>query len=196
MNGVATTVADIVAALRTILFVIVLVFALTALLDWAVRTRRVSPFGATARFCRTVIDPFLAPMERRVIRAGGSASTAPLWTLVLLVVGSILLLTVLNFLQNEIIRAAVLSQDGAAGVVMLLVGWAFSFLRMALLVRVISSWLPISPGSPWIRWSFRVTEPLLAPLRKVVPAIGMMDITPIVAFFLLQLLESAIRTVL
>jgi uncharacterized protein len=57
-------------------------------------------------------------------------------------------------------------------------------------VRVISSWLPISPYSPWVNWSYRLSEPLLAPLRRVVPVLGGLDITPIVAYILLGIIES------
>jgi len=84
------------------------------------------------------------------------------------------------------------SQAGSAGIFRLLVHWTFAILRIALIVRVISSWLPISPYSPWIRWSFRLTDPILAPLRQVVPNLGMIDITPIIAYFLLNFLEAGL----
>jgi YggT family protein len=57
-------------------------------------------------------------------------------------------------------------------------------------VRVVSSWLPISPYSGWISWSFKLTEPILAPLRRIVPTLGAFDITPIIAYFLLGLIQS------
>ncbi len=65
-------------------------------------------------------------------------------------------------------------------------------LQFAIIVVVIVSWLPISPFSPWVRWAFALTEPILRPLRQIVPRIGMIDITPIVAYFLLAILESAL----
>src|SRR5204863_466890 len=39
---------------------------------WAVRVRRVSPFGMVGRFVRTSVDPLLRPVERVVLRAGGT----------------------------------------------------------------------------------------------------------------------------
>jgi YggT family protein len=62
-------------------------------------------------------------------------------------------------------------------------------LRLALLVRVLSSWLPISPYSKWIRWSYALTDWMIIPLRRLIPSIGMIDITPIVAWFGLSLLQ-------
>ena len=52
-----------------------------------------------------------------------------------------------------------------------------------------SSWFRISPHSPWIRWTFALTEWLLRPLRRLLPPFGMMDLSPIAAYFLLRVLE-------
>jgi YggT family protein len=50
----------------------------------------------------------------------------------------------------------------------------------------------MSPYSIWIRWSFVLTEWMLAPLRKVIPMFGPVDITPLVAFILLGILQSVL----
>jgi YggT family protein len=103
-----------------------------------------------------------------------------------------LLLTLLDVIRIEVIRSIVASQEGAAGIFHLLVSWTFTLLKLALVVRVISSWLPISPYSPWIRWSYALSEPILAPLRRLVPAFGGLDLTPILAYFLLGIIESVL----
>lgn len=66
----------------------------------------------------------------------------------------------------------------------------FQVLIFAILIRALMSWFPIAPGSPLIRILDDVTEPILGPLRRVVPRLGMMDITPIVAMIGLQLLQQ------
>lgn len=182
----------IIQVLRTALLSIAVVFGAICLLDWAVRTRKISPFNAVARFCRSTIDPFISPIERKVVRAGGTPAAAPLWALAVVVVGGILLLTLLDLVKLEVIRSIIASQEGPAGIFHLLVSWTFMILRVALVVRVVSSWLPISPYSAWIRWSFLLTEPLLAPLRRIVPTMGAFDFTPILAYFLLQIIESVL----
>lgn len=183
--------AVFVAAVRVALFWVAVVAGIIALLDWAVRTRRLQPFGAVARFCRRFIDPLMAPVERRIVRAGGQPSSAPWWTLVVVVVGGLLLVTLLNFLSGFLVSLVWgLSSPGRIGV--LLLSWAFGLLRIALIVRVISTWFQISPYSRWIRWSYVLTEWMLAPLRRVIPTLGPVDITPIIAFFLLSLVQSLI----
>ena len=62
--------------------------------------------------------------------------------------------------------------------------------RVRLSVRVLSTWLPVSPYSKWIRWSYVLTEWMIAPLRRVIPLVGMFDITPIIAWILLGLAQS------
>ena len=182
----------VVQVLRTALFSVAVVFGAICLLDWAVRTRKISPFNAIARFCRSTVDPIIAPIERRVVRAGGTPAAAPLWALVAVVIGGILLLTLLDVIRLEIVRSILASSEGASGIFHLLVSWTFTILKAAIMVRVISSWFPISPYSPWVRWSYQLSEPVLAPFRRVIPSLGGLDISPIVAYIVLGLLESLI----
>ena len=190
MDAFMVAVGAVIEVLRTVLLSVALVFGVICVLDWAVRTRKISPFNAIARFCRSTIDPLIAPIERKVVRAGGTPAAAPLWALAAVVVGGILLLTLLDFIRLEIAQSIIASQNGAAGIFHLLVSWTFTILKIALLVRVISSWLPISPYSVWVRWSYFLSEPILAPMRRIVPSLGGLDITPILAYFLLNLTES------
>jgi YggT family protein len=182
----------VILVLRTALLSIAVVFGAICLLDWAVRTRKISPFNAVARFCRSTVDPIIAPIERTVVRAGGIPAAAPLWALAAIVIGGILLLTVLDMIRLEVVRSIIASQEGAAGIFHLLVSWTFTILKAAIIVRVISSWLPISPYSRWVSWSYRLSEPMLAPLRRVIPNLGGLDITPILAYILINLIESAL----
>ena len=176
--------------LRTALLSVAVVFGAICVLDWAVRTRKISPFNAVARFCRSTVDPFIAPIERRVVRAGGAPASAPLWALAAVVIGGILLLTLVDIIRLQVVKSIYAAESGYAGIFQLLVNWTFTILKTALIVRVISSWLPISPYSPWVNWSYRLSEPILSPLRRVVPVLGGLDITPIVAYILLGIVQS------
>lgn len=180
-----------VAVVKVVLFWVAIAVAIIALADWAVRTRRLQPFGAIARFCRRFVDPLMAPVERRIVRAGGLPTSAPWWSLVFVVVGGLLLVTVLNFLGGFLISLLWgLGSPGRLGV--LLVSWTFGLIRIALIVRVISTWFQISPYSRWIRWSYVLTEWMLAPLRRILPTFGPFDVSPIVAFLLLSLIQRAL----
>ncbi len=71
---------------------------------------------------------------------------------------------------------------------------AFNFL---LLIRIIMSWIYRDPGANRASGLiFNVTEPVLAPVRRVVPAMGMLDLSPLVTFFLLQFLQILVHRLL
>lgn len=180
-----------VGVVRIALFWIAVAVALVALVDWLVRTRKINPFGPIPRFVRRFVDPLLAPVERRLVRSGRQPSAAPLWALVVVVVGGILLVTVLNYL-GSLFGEVAFGVSSPARFGAMLLSWTLALLRIALIVRVVSTWIQISPYSPWVRWSYVLTEWMLAPLRRIIPELGPVDITPIVAYFLLVLLASAI----
>jgi len=182
--------ADVViSVLRIALLSIAVVFAVICLLDWAVRMRKISPFNAVARFCRSTVDPILAPIERRIVRAGGTPAAAPLWALAVIVIGGIVLLTAIDMVRLGVVKSVVTAR-GPGGIIHLLVSWTFMILKAAIIVRVISSWLPISPYSKWVSWSYKLSEPMLAPLRRIVPNFGGLDLTPIIVYILLSIIES------
>lgn len=187
---------QLLGALRFALVVIAGIFAMFCVIDWLVRTRRVNLFGPLARFSRSRIDPILEPIERKVVRAGGNPASAPLWALAAVVIGGILIISVLDFIRAEIMGLALATQTGPGGIFRLLVAWTFDFIRIAILVRVVSSWLPVSPYSKWIRWAYAVSEPILKPLRAVIPTVGPIDITPIIAYFLIGFIQTAVLRLL
>ena len=66
---------------------------------------------------------------------------------------------------------------------------------IVLLARIILSWFPMQPGTSMASIAsiiYQVTEPVMGPVRRIIPTIGMIDISPIVVFFGLRILQSAI----
>ncbi len=177
-------------ALRYVLLGAAAVLAAVGGVDWLVRTRKISPFSPVARFMRASVDPLLKPIERRVVRAGGLPSSAPWWALGAVVLAGIILLSLLGVLRTEIAFIYASLTGGTRGIYRLLVTLVFTILQLALIVRVILSWLPLNPVAWYARWSRALTEPILRPLRRFIPLIGTIDITPIVAWFLLGFLEG------
>ncbi len=180
------------AVLGQLFLVLGVGLALVCAIDWMVRTRRLNPFGAVARVFRQSVEPLMAPVERRIVAAGGVPSNAPWWALGAVVVIGIVFLALFDFVRSQLGGFYYASQAGPRGVVRMVVGWVFALLRIALIVRVFSSWVRVSAYSKWIRWSYTLTEPILRPLRQVVPTLGMIDITPIIAYVLISLLEGLV----
>ena len=68
-----------------------------------------------------------------------------------------------------------------------------TILGFAIIIRALLSWVSVDPYNPLVQILFQITEPILAPLRRIIPPIGgMMDISPIVALILLQVLQAII----
>ena len=64
-------------------------------------------------------------------------------------------------------------------------------LLIAIFVRIIFSWTGMDPTSPLYTIVFDITEPILAPIRNFIPRIGMIDLSPMVASFLLIIILNA-----
>ena len=63
-------------------------------------------------------------------------------------------------------------------------------LTAAIFIRVLLSWFPIDPRNPLVALLYDVTEPILEPLRRVIPRLGMFDLSPLVALLLIQFIGN------
>jgi len=61
--------------------------------------------------------------------------------------------------------------------------------EIVLIARMIITWIPHNPSNQAVQFLYKITEPVLAPVRKVIPPIGGMDFSPIVVFIGLGLLK-------
>ncbi len=68
----------------------------------------------------------------------------------------------------------------------------FELYSMALFVRILFEWLRIPYSSRVMRFLWDITEPVLAPIRRALPSFGGLDFSPLIAFFLLNLLERLV----
>lgn len=65
-------------------------------------------------------------------------------------------------------------------------------LTFAIIARSLLSWFPNAARNPLGEFLYTVTEPILAPFRRIVPRFGMLDLSPLVAIIVLQVAGSAI----
>lgn len=74
-----------------------------------------------------------------------------------------------------------------------IIDWVFFIYMMMLFIRIFSSWVPEFQHYTIFRFVSFYTEPYLNFFRQFVPAVGMIDISPIVAFFTLYLIEQVVK---
>jgi len=69
-------------------------------------------------------------------------------------------------------------------------------LNAAILIRILLSWFPIDRNNRLIIILYEITEPILGPIRRLIPGLGGFDISPILALVLIQVTERVLLTVL
>lgn len=152
-----------------------------------------NPFSWSSLTIRRLTDRFIAPVRRALMRYGVDPKYAPLVMILLTILLGWFALTLVHGLANTI---AGLIFGLTSGRVVALLGYVIyglvSIYIMLVFVRIILSYTTLGYGNRVMRFLINVTEPLMAPLRRIVPTVGMFDISPLVAFIILWILQMAI----
>jgi YggT family protein len=179
-------------AARVIVVVALVYASVVALTHWAVRRRKIGPFGAWPRLVRRLSDPVLLPLERRVIRFGGSPQDAPLWLLGIVILGGLILLSLTNWLLGMVGSLGALADASPRTWLRVVVSWAFSLIMLAIFIRVIASWFGVSEYRPWMRPLVFLSDWIVQPIRRVLPSTGVIDFSPMVAWLVLWVARNLV----
>ncbi len=76
------------------------------------------------------------------------------------------------------------------------INFAFTIFNLLILARVLISWLQLDPYSPIIQFLHNTTEPFLAPVRRRLPPVGMMDLSPLVVLIVAWVLQGLLNQIL
>ena len=183
-------------AARWFVFTVFCAAVIISIASWVVRTRRISPFSLLARGLRSISDPVLRPVEARVARAGGNPTNAGWWLVIGVAVVGILLLSLLDWVFGVVLQFADVAGGGPRAVLRLGVVVAYNVFFIALLVRVFGSWFGAFRYSRWMRPAYALTDWLVEPLRRLLPPLGMFDLSPLAAWFVLWALERLLLSVI
>ena len=179
---------DLIA--RAIVVTALVYASIVALTHWAVRQRKIGPFGVWPRLVRRASDPILLPLERRVMRAGGSPQDAPLWLLGIVLAGGLVLLSLVSWLIGMSGTLGAMASGGPRAWLHLLLSAAFNLVMVAIFIRVIASWFGVGPYRPWMRPIVLLTDWIIEPVRRILPPMGMVDFSPMVAWLILWVLRG------
>jgi YggT family protein len=183
------------SALRPLVFVAFCAAVVLALGSWAVRTRRVSPFSALGRGLRSLTEPFLLPVERRLVRSGGNPAHAAWWLVIGVAVGGVVLLSLVDWLGRfgRTVEWAV--HGGPRAIFVVMVNIVYEVLFVALVLRVLGSWFGLFRYSRWMRPAYVLTDWLVEPIRRVLPPLAMLDLSPLVAWLVLWVLRRLLLSI-
>lgn len=171
------------SVLTLIIDTVAIVLAGALLLRFWMQAVRVRPPMELAQFTYQLTDWLVRPLRRVLPGAGGYdwASVIAAF-LVALVATAVDLLLRGGFSAQTLVLLALLR----------VVQWALYGLIGLILIEVIFSWVnPRAPLAPFVR---ALNDPLMRPLRRVVPLIGSVDLSPLVALILLRIAIQLVTT--
>jgi YggT family protein len=156
----------------------------------------VNPFSWLSVTLRRSTEPVLAPVRAVLIGFRLDPKIAPFIAVIVIIVAGYLMVQVAGSVLNTIAGIVYATSSRQLGAPVAIMGYLlFGFLglyTLAIFIRIIFSMAGASYANPLMRFLVRTTEPLLGPLRRMIPPLGMFDISPIVAFLILWLCQAAV----
>jgi YggT family protein len=152
-----------------------------------------NPFGWPARTIRSLTDPLVNPVRRGLARSGLEPKLAPLLT--------ILIAVLLGWFAVQLVGEVLFTLEGIVrslnrGAIISLVGYVLygllAVFSLMIFMRIVFAW-GVSSANRVLRFLILVTEPVLGPFRRLIPPLGMFDISPIVVLLLIRLFQQAVQ---
>jgi YggT family protein len=155
-----------------------------------------NPFSWSAVTLRRSTEPILAPTRAMLRGFGLDSKVAPFIAVILIIVAGYMVIQVAGSVLNTIAGIIFAVSSRQLGAPVAIAGYLlFGFLGLyilAIFIRIILSFVAVGYGNPLLRFLYLITEPLLGPLRRTIPPVGMFDVSPIVAFIILWLCQAAV----
>ncbi|MFP3516356.1 YggT family protein [Pseudomonas sp. SIMBA_077] len=157
-------------------------YLLIVLLRFILQLVRANFYNPLCQFTVKATQPLLKPM-RRVIPSlfGLDLSSLVLAILVQMVIFAVVM--ALSYMSFNLLALLIWA----------IIGVTMLFLKVfffAIIISVILSWVAPGSASPAAELVNQITEPALAPFRRFLPSMGGLDISPILAFMVIQLIQS------
>jgi YggT family protein len=159
---------------------------MAVLLRFILQLVRADFYNPISQFIVKVTNPLVLPLRKIIPGYGGLDLASLTLAIVLQIIGIVALL----FLRFGAVPApSLLLAGGVLGVVALLVQFYF----FALLAMIILSWVAQGSRHPAIHLLYQITEPVMAPVRKLLPPMGGLDLSPILVFILINVIQIALQ---
>ena len=176
------------------IIVVIVAMIVLMLARLALNYADLNPFSWPVLRVRQLTDPFVNPVRRALVGFGFNPNFAPLLTILITILLGWLTQQLAVGVINTIYKVTVSAlQKRPVLVVGYLLDGLLGLYLLLIFARIIFSWGQVSYANRIMRFLVRTTEPLLGPLRRIVPTIGFIDISPIVAYFIITLFQVAIE---
>jgi YggT family protein len=163
---------------------------------WLVREGKLQPFGRFPRTVRRLSDPLLKPIETQLVRRGRNPQEGALWLLAFVVVGGVGVITAVQWLAGFFAGLTAASGTGPLGLVRFVLGLGFNLLLLSIVVRVVAGWIGAGRQTKWSRPFFVATDWLVEPIRRRLPPLGLIDLSPLAAYIVILIVRSLVFSIL
>ncbi len=161
-------------------------YAMVVILRFMLQLFRADFYNPLSQFVVKATNPILIPL-RKVIPGVAGMDMASLLFAYLIILAKFFLL---GGLSGSFYSPAMMLIIGLAD----LLNQALNLIFWLVLIRVIMSWVNPMANNPFMMVIYQVTEPIMAPVRRIIPPMGGLDLSPIVLIIGLQFLMMAINS--
>jgi YggT family protein len=152
-----------------------------------------NPFAWTSRTIRRLTDGFVMPVRGGLRQLGVEPKFAPLVVILLVIILGYFIYQLADTIGHTIMDVW---DSGRRGAVITAIGFLIygllSVYLILIIARVVFSWGQISYRNRVMRFLINTTEPLLGPLRRMLPPLGWIDISPFVAGLIIMFVRAAV----
>ena len=155
-----------------------------------------NPFTWSAITVKRLTDPVIIPVRHMLVAMRVDPIVAPIIVIVVFILVGFFVLQISSGVLSTIAGITLVVNSGAENAAVLIFGYLLYSLiglyELLIFARIVGIWFSVSYANRWMRLLGRLTEPFLAPLRRMIPPVGMFDVSPIVAFIILWLLQMVV----
>ena len=155
-------------------------YTIIVLLRFMLQLARADFYNPISQFAVKATAPVLNPMRRVIPGWGGVDVSSLILILVLQVLQLVAVILMLGYGLPNVVLLVAWSAVGVLGLVL-------NFFFWAILIQVVLSWVAPQSQNPAVALIHQITDPIMAPARKLLPPMGGMDFSPIITFMLIQL---------
>jgi len=159
---------------------------LAMLLRFLLQVVRADFYNPLSQFLARLTNPLVLPLRRLIPSLGGLDLSSLLLALILQM-AAIMVLLALNGVGPPNIGLLLVWS------LLAIVGLTVNIYFFALLAMIILSWVAPTSRHPALLLLFQLTEPVMAPFRKMLPNMGGLDFSPILVFILINIIQIALR---
>jgi YggT family protein len=164
---------------------VVSIYLLLVLLRFMLQLAKADFYNPISQFIVKATNPILVPMRRAIPGFGGIDVSSLLLAIIVQLIGVVLVM-LLKEVGIDPLKVVIWS-------ILLVVGLVLNVYFWGLIIIVISSWIAPNSYNPALVLVSQILDPVVKPVRKMMPDMGGLDLSPIVIFITIQILKIALN---